>query len=40
MDQIINRYRNVLLLAVTILAQLALLAYQIKSNQEVRLIRV
>ena len=40
MEQIINRYRNVLLLAVAILAQLALLAYQIKSNQDVRLIRV
>ncbi len=40
MDQIISRYRNFMVLAVAILAQLALLAYQIKSNQEVRLIRV
>jgi rod shape-determining protein MreC len=35
-----NRYRNLSVLLVAILAQLLLLAYQIKSNQDVRLIRV
>src|SRR6266487_681667 len=40
MDLILNRYRNVTVLLLAILAQLALLAYQVKSNGEVRLIRV
>src|SRR2546425_8417450 len=40
MEFFLNRYRNLSTLLVTILAQLVLLAYQIKSNQEVRLIRV
>jgi rod shape-determining protein MreC len=40
MELLLNRYRNLTVLVVAILAQLALLAYQIKSNQEVRLIRV
>ncbi len=37
---LLNRYRNLSVLLVAILAQLALLAYQVKSAQEVRLIRV
>jgi rod shape-determining protein MreC len=40
MDLILNRYRNVTVLLLAILAQLVLLAYQVKSNGEVRLIRV
>jgi rod shape-determining protein MreC len=40
MDLILNRYRNLTVLLVALLAQLILLAYQVKSNQEVRLIRV
>jgi rod shape-determining protein MreC len=40
MELIFHRYRNFMVLVVAILSQLALLAYQIKSNQEVRLIRV
>jgi rod shape-determining protein MreC len=40
MDFILNRYRNLTVLLVAILAQLLLLAYQVKSNGEVRLIRV
>ena len=40
MELLLSRYRNLTVLVVAILAQLALLAYQIKSNQEVRLIRV
>ena len=40
MDLILNRYRNLTVLLVAILAQLVLLAYQVKSNHEVRLIRV
>jgi rod shape-determining protein MreC len=40
MDLLLSRYRNLTVLVVAILAQLALLAYQIKSNQDVRLIRV
>ncbi len=35
-----SRYRNLTLLLVVISAQLVLLAYQVKSNQDVRLIRV
>src|ERR1700687_4044168 len=35
-----KRYRNLTVLRVAIVAQLVLLAYQVKSNQEVRLIRV
>ncbi len=38
--EFLNRYRNLSVLLVAILAQLLLLAYQIKSNQDVRLIRV
>src|ERR1041385_5900827 len=40
MEFLLNRYRNLTVLVVAILAQLVLLAYQVKSNQEVRLIRV
>lgn len=40
MDSLINRYRNVTVLLLVICAQLILLAYQVKSNQDVRLIRV
>lgn len=40
MEFLLNRYRNLMVLVVAILLQLVLLAYQVKSNQEVRLIRV
>ena len=40
MDLFLNRYRNLSVLLLVIVAQLLLLAYQIKSNQDVRLIRV
>jgi rod shape-determining protein MreC len=40
MERLLNQYRNFTVLVVAILAQLGLLAYQIKSNQDVRLIRV
>ncbi|MBL8218230.1 MAG: rod shape-determining protein MreC [Bryobacterales bacterium] len=40
MEFVLNRYRNVTVLLVLIAAQLVLLAYQVKSNQDMRLIRV
>src|SRR3954449_10188644 len=40
MDSLLNRYRNVTVLVLTIMAQLVLLAYQVKSGNDVRLIRV
>ena len=40
MESFLNRYRNLTVLLVAIVAQLVLLAYQVKSNGEVRLIRV
>jgi len=40
MEFFLNRYRNLSVLLIAILAQLVLLAYQVKSNQEVRLVRV
>lgn len=40
MELLLGRFRNLTVLVIAIFAQLALLAYQIKSNQEVRLIRV
>jgi rod shape-determining protein MreC len=40
MEFLLNRYRNLTVLLVAIFAQLALLAYQVKSSQDVRLIRV
>ncbi len=38
--EFLNRYRNLSVLLAAILAQLLLLAYQVKSSQDVRLIRV
>ena len=40
MEFILSRFRNLTILLVVILAQLVLLAYQVKSNQDVPLIRV
>src|SRR5712691_4232617 len=40
MDFILNRYRNLTVLVAAIFVQLVLLAYQVKSNGEVRLIRI
>ena len=40
MEFLLNRFRNLTVLLLALLAQLVLLAYQVKSNQEVRLIRV
>lgn len=40
MDLLLNRFRNLTVLVVVVAAQLLLLAYQVKSNQEVRLVRV
>src|ERR1700738_3595671 len=40
MDSLLNRYRNFTVLVLVILAQLVLLAYQVKSGNDVRLIRV
>ncbi len=40
MDFLLNRYRNLVVLLVVIVGQLLLLAYQVKSNHEVRLVRV
>jgi rod shape-determining protein MreC len=40
MEFLLNRFRNLSVLLLVILAQLVLLAYQVKSNQDVRLIRV
>ena len=40
MEFLLNRYRNLTVLLLAILGQLVLLAYQVKSNGEVRLIRV
>src|SRR5579862_7866486 len=40
MDFFLNRYRSLTALLLVILAQLGLLSYQIKSNHDVRLIRV
>jgi rod shape-determining protein MreC len=37
---LLGRYRNVMVLALMIFAQLILLGYQVKSNQDIRLIRV
>jgi rod shape-determining protein MreC len=38
--ELLNRYRNITVLLLVIFAQLVLVAYQVKSNQDVRLIRV
>ena len=40
MESLINRYRNITILLLVILAQLVLLAVQVKNDQEVRMIRV
>src|SRR5579872_6724885 len=40
MDSLLNRYRNVTVLVLVIMAQLVLLAYQVRSDNDVRLIRV
>ncbi|MEO7146151.1 MAG: rod shape-determining protein MreC [Bryobacteraceae bacterium] len=40
MESFLSRYRNLAWLLLVIVAQLLLLAYQVKSNQDVRLIRV
>jgi rod shape-determining protein MreC len=40
MDSLLNRYRNITVLVLVILAQLVLLAYQVKNNQDVRIIRL
>lgn len=40
MDSLLNRYRNVTVLVLVIMAQLILLAFQVKSGNDVRLIRV
>ena len=40
METVLNRFRNLTVLLALILAQLVLLGYQVKSNGEVRLIRV
>jgi len=40
METFLNRYRNITVLLLVIFAQLVLLAYQVKSNNDVRLIRV
>ena len=40
MDTLLNRYRNITVLLLVIFAQLVLLAYQVKNNSDVRLIRV
>jgi rod shape-determining protein MreC len=40
METLLNRYRNVTVLLLVIFAQLVLLAYQVKNDSDVRLIRV
>lgn len=40
MEFLLNRYRNLTVLLVAVVAQLVLLGYQVKSNGEVRMIRV
>jgi rod shape-determining protein MreC len=40
MEFLLNRFRNFSVLVIVVLAQLVLLAYQVKSNQDMRLIRV
>jgi rod shape-determining protein MreC len=40
METLLNRYRNITVLLLTILAQLVLLAYQVKNDRDVRLIRI
>lgn len=40
MDSFLSRYRNLTVLLILIVAQLVLLGYQVKTNQDMRLIRV
>jgi rod shape-determining protein MreC len=40
MEFLLNRYRNLMVLLLVLVGQLVILAYQVKSNGEVRLIRV
>jgi rod shape-determining protein MreC len=40
MEALLNRYRNITVLLLVIIGQLLLLAFQVKGNQDVRLIRV
>ena len=40
MEFFLNRYRNLTVLLVVIVAQLVLIAYQVKTNKDVPLIRV
>ena len=40
MDFFLSRYRNLTVLLIVIVAQLLLIAYQVKSNKDVPLIRV
>lgn len=40
MDSVLHRYRNIIVLLVVIFAQLALLAWQVKSDSDVPLVRV
>jgi len=40
MDHFLSRYRNLMVLLLAIFAQLALLAYQARNDQEIRMIRV
>ena len=40
MDALLNRFRNLMVLAIVIAVQLCLLAYQVKSGQDMRLIRI
>lgn len=40
MDSLLGRFRNLTVLLLVLFAQLVLLAYQVKSNQDIRLIRV
>lgn len=39
-EAILSRYRNFIILAVVVVAQLLLLAWQVRTNQDVRLIRI
>ncbi len=40
MESLLNRYRHITILLLVLFAQLILLAYQVKTNEDVRLIRV
>jgi rod shape-determining protein MreC len=39
-ENILSRYRNLIVLAIVVVSQLVLLAWQVRTNQDVRLIRV